>query len=45
MTSKIRPYEQQPRYKINGVSPSFEDIRPNNDTNKESDNNLTPSSS
>ncbi len=45
MTSKIYPYYQHPRYKLNVVSSSFEDITSSNDTLKQSDNNLIPSSS
>ncbi len=45
MTSKIHPYKQHPRYKVNAVSSSFEDIISSNETSKQSDDNLIPSSS
>ncbi len=45
MTAKIHPYPQHPRYKVDVVSSSFEDVLSNNDTIKQSSNNLIPSSS
>jgi hypothetical protein len=45
MTSKVHPYQQHPRYKVNAVSSSFEDIISSNETSKQSASNLISSSS
>jgi hypothetical protein len=45
MTTKIHPYHQHPRYKVNVVSSSYENLLSNDDAIKKSDNNSIPSSS
>jgi hypothetical protein len=43
MTSKI--YPQRPRFKVNVVSSSYDDVISNDNTIRQTDNNLIPSSS